>query len=159
MTIRPYTCDDVAQMTAIWNEVVESGDYFPQTDTMDTAEASGFFAAQTHCAVACEKDKVLGLYILHPNNIGRCGHICNASYAVSSSARGKGIGRLLVRDCMRAAANAGFRILQFNAVVADNAGAIALYESMGFTRLGRISGGYLAHDGSYKDIILFYIKL
>ncbi len=22
---------------------------------------------------------IYGLYILHPNNVGRCGHICNAS--------------------------------------------------------------------------------
>lgn len=28
----------------------------------------------------------------HPNNVGRCGHICNASYAVSSDARGRHIG-------------------------------------------------------------------
>ena len=31
-----------------------------------------------------ENDEIVGLYILHPNNIGRCGHICNASYAVKS---------------------------------------------------------------------------
>ena len=39
-----------------------------------------------------EDGKIFGLYILHPNNVGRCGHICNASYAVSSDARGRHIG-------------------------------------------------------------------
>lgn len=43
-------------------------------------------------AVAEEDGKIYGLYILHPNNVGRCGHICNASYAVSSDARGRHIG-------------------------------------------------------------------
>lgn len=43
-------------------------------------------------AKAEEDGKVYGLYILHPNNVGRCGHICNASYAVSSDARGRHIG-------------------------------------------------------------------
>ena len=33
---------------------------------------------------------------LHPNNVGRCGHICNASYAVSSDARGKHIGQTVL---------------------------------------------------------------
>lgn len=43
-------------------------------------------------AVAEEDGKIYGLYILHPNNVGRCSHICNASYAVSSDARGRHIG-------------------------------------------------------------------
>ena len=52
---------------------------------------------------ACAEDgRVLGLYILHPNNVGRCGHIANASYAVSSAARGKGIGRASQRSTARA---------------------------------------------------------
>ena len=59
---------------------------------------SEFFGLQTHCGVAVEDGRVLGLYILHPNNVGRCGHIANASYAVSSAARGKGVGRALIED-------------------------------------------------------------
>lgn len=57
--------------------------------------------------------EVVGLYILHPNNIGRCGHIANASYAVKTGLRGLGIGEALVRDCMRQGAGRGFRVLQF----------------------------------------------
>jgi len=38
-----------------------------------------FFASQSYCGVAEDEGKVVGLYILHPNNVGRCGHICNAS--------------------------------------------------------------------------------
>ena len=100
----------------------------------------------------------MGLYILHPNNIGRCGHIANASYAVKTGLRGLGIGEALVRDCMRQGAGRGFRVLQFNAVVADNAPAVHLYEKLGFHRLGRIPGGFAADTG-YKDILLFYIEL
>lgn len=62
--------------------------------------AKAFFADQTWCAVAqdVKSGKLLGLYILHPNNIGRCGHICNASYAVSSDERGRQTGRRLVEE-------------------------------------------------------------
>ena len=63
--------------------------------------------------------EVVGLYILHPNNIGRCGHICNASYAVDSKSRGKHIGEMLVTDCLKKAKDLGFRVLQFNAVKDD----------------------------------------
>lgn len=103
--------------------------------------------------------EVVGLYILHPNNVGRCGHICNASYAVKAGKRGQHIGEALVRDCLSEAKKAGFRVLQFNAVVKTNTAALALYRKLGFIQLGVIPGGFLAKDGSYRDIIPHYIAL
>ena len=101
-----------------------------------------FFAQQTYCGVAVGEDgKIYGMYILHPNNIGRCGHIANASYAVSLESRGLHIGEKLVRDCVVQAKAHGFEILQFNAVVATNIHARHLYERIGFKQLGTIPGG------------------
>ena len=40
--------------------------------------------------------EIVGLYILHPNNIGRCGHICNANYTVKDTVRGQGVGKAIV---------------------------------------------------------------
>ncbi|NLD87249.1 MAG: GNAT family N-acetyltransferase, partial [Clostridiales bacterium] len=57
------------------------------------------------------------------------------------------------------AKNLGFRVLQFNAVVADNVPALKLYEKLGFTRLGVIPGGFRAKNGEYKDIIPHFISL
>ena len=103
-----------------------------------------------------EDGAVLGLYILHPNNVGRCGHICNASYAVHTGSRGRHVGEALVRHCLQKGRELGFRILQFNAVVASNTPALRLYEKLGFTRLGTIPGGFLMKDGGYEDIVLHY---
>lgn len=89
VTIRKYKSGDLPEMIAVWNEVVEGGVAFPQEEMLDSVGGEKFFAAQTYCGVAEVDEKVLGLYILHPNNIGRCGHICNASYAVSSKSRGR----------------------------------------------------------------------
>lgn len=50
----------------------------------------------------------------------------------------------------------GFRILQFNAVVASNVHALHLYERLGFQPLGVIPGGFRMPDGSYEDIIPHY---
>ena len=50
----------------------------------------------------------------------------------------------------------GFRGLQFNAVVASNLGAIHLYESLGFTRVGTIPGGYRNISGDYEDMHIFF---
>jgi len=148
-------------MAAIWNEVVEEGAAFPQEDCLTLEDARTFFAAQSRSAVAVREEdgKMLGLYILHPNNVGRCGHICNASYAVSSDSRGLHVGEKLVRDCITSAPSFGFRVLQFNAVVATNTRARRLYEKIGFTQLGVIPGGFRMKDGHYEDICPYYITL
>ena len=115
--IREYRRADLPFMTEIWNQIVGEGNAFPQEEMLSEAEAEAFFAGQTCCGVAqdTESERILGLYILHPNNVGRCGHICNASYGVSADSRGLHIGERLVKDCMKRAKEQGFRLLQFNA--------------------------------------------
>ena len=132
MIIRGYEEKDIKEMTAIWNEVVEDGIAFPQEELLDEISGAKFFAEQSRCGVAVDDSgNVAGLYILHPNNVGRCGHICNASYAVSSKCRGQHIGEKLVLDCIAQAKKIGFKILQFNAVVESNIHARHLYERVG----------------------------
>ena len=156
--IRKYTEKDIPAMCGIWNEVVEEGVAFPQEETLTEKTGSAFFALQTYCAVAeeTESKKIAGLYILHPNNVGRCGHIANASYAVKSDCRRLHIGELLVKDCLAQAHAANFRILQFNAVVATNIHARHLYERLGFIQLGTIKAGFKMKDGHFEDICPYY---
>ena len=101
----------------------------------------------------------MGLYILHPNNVGRCAHIANASYAVDKRCRGQKIGERLVKHSLSQAARLGFRIMQFNAVVASNEYALRLYQKLGFTPLGVIKNGFRTKDGKFVDIIPHYIEL
>ena len=108
--------------------------------------------------MAENEGEVVGLYSLHPNNVGRCGHICNASYAVKSGCRGLHIGEALVRDCLVQAGRLGFTILQFNAVVESNLRARRLYTRLGFTQLGVIPGGFRMKDGTYENICPYYIE-
>lgn len=159
IVVREYSADDIPAMKDIWNEVVDEGVAFPQEDELTDVSAREFFAQQTYCGVAADEDgKVYGMYILHPNNVGRCGHIANASYAVSSENRGLHIGEKLVRDCIAQAKAHGFGILQFNAVVATNIHARHLYERIGFKQLGTIPGGFRMDDGHYEDICPYYIE-
>lgn len=159
LTLRQFKKEDLEEMTAIWNQVVEEANAFPQENIFSLREAEEFFAEQSYTGVAEADGKILGLYILHPNNVGRCGHLSNASYAVSKEARGRHIGEQLVLDCMERARELGYKVLQFNAVVASNQGALRLYDRLGFQRLGTVPGGYRMSDGGYEDIILFYITL
>lgn len=159
MIVRQYQAKDLPGMIRIWNEVVEEGIAFPQEETLDNESGAAFFASQSYTGVAEEDGEVYGLYILHPNNVGRCGHISNASYAVSSDSRGKHIGEQLVKDCMKRGKELGFRVLQFNAVVESNIHARHLYERLGFTQLGTITGGFRMRDGHYENICPYFIEL
>ena len=157
MKVRAFCDDDLIAMLEIWNTVVREGNAFPQTDFLDYDRAARFFGGQSRSAVAVDDDgKVVGLYILHPNNVGRCGHIANASYAVHRDLRGQGIGRKLVEDSLRQLKPLGFRGLQFNAVVESNEAARELYEDLGFTLIGTIPGGFRIDDDTYENTCIYY---
>lgn len=158
MIVRAYEKRDLCAMTEIWNEVVEEGVAFPQVEPLNETSGAEFFAAQTYTAVAEEESThtVCGLYILHPNNIGRCGHIANTSYAVGSAYRNRHIGRQLVLDSLHQAKQHAFTVLQFNAVVESNRRARHLYESLGFVQLGTIPNGFRMKDGHFENICPYY---
>ena len=159
MMIREFKEEDITAMVRIWNEVVEDGTAFPQEELLDEDTGKAFFSSQTYTAVADHDGEILGLYILHPNNVGRCGHICNASYAVRKDIRGQHIGEALVKDCLKQGKEHGFTVLQFNAVVRTNTHARHLYERLGFIQLGTIPKGFRMKDGHYEDICPYYHEL
>ena len=161
LKIEEYSTKYINDAVEIWNDIVEDGVAFPQTELLNSQTGDEFFKSQSFTGIAIDADtgEVVGLYILHPNNVGRCGHILNASYAVKKNKRGQHIGEFLVKDCLAKAKEIGFRILQFNAVVATNTSALKLYKKLGFTQLGVIPKGFLLKDGNYEDIIPHYIEL
>ena len=161
ITIREYTENDLPEMIDIWNEIIDTGIAFPQIEELTESEAVDFFSQQSFTGIAINDDngEILGIYILHPNNIGRCGHISNASYAVKSTARGLKVGEKMVKHSMEKGKQLGFGILQFNAVVKTNDNAIHLYEKLGFVKLGVIPNGFLMKNGTFEDIIPFYQTL
>ena len=150
----PVTQEYLSEAAAIWNEIVAAGDSFPGDEMLSDEECRVLFEAQTASVCAIDGNEVVGVYILHPNNIGRCGHIANASYAVKAGARGRGVGRTMVEDCIRQAKAHGFRGLQFNAVVSTNTAAISLYIKLGFRVIGTVPGGYRYKDEGYRDTLI-----
>lgn len=159
--VRKYTIQDTLAAIEIWNQVVEDGVAFPQEEMLNEETGRDFFEEQSYTGIAYDEEsgEIVGLYILHPNNVGRCGHICNASYAVRRDVRGCHIGEKLVTHCLETAKSLGFKIMQFNAVVRSNTYALRLYKKLGFVQLGIIPGGFRMKDGSYEDIIPHYYVL
>ena len=159
--VKGFNRADIKEVNAVWNKVVEDGRAFPQEIPFNEEQGIAFFEGQTYTGVAydTETGEIVGVYIMHPNFVGRCSHICNTSYAVKDGKRGLGIGQIIVGDSMEKARENGFKILQLNAVIASNTAALALYKKMGLIPLGAIKDAFRNKDGEYEDIIPHYINL
>jgi len=73
--------------------------------------------------------------------------------AVEAASQGKGVGRALLSENLRQAANAGAKTI-FLEVDKMNAPAVALYERLGFVKVGERPGYYRRNDGRAPAVIM-----
>jgi len=85
---------------------------------------------------------VLGAYYLKTNAAGPGDHICNCGYMVPPAARGKGVARAMCEHSQQQARELGFLAMQYNAVVATNEVAVALWQKLGFSIVGTVPNAY-----------------
>lgn len=142
MTVAVRLATD-ADWPAIWpivEAVVRAGETYtyPRDLTEDAARAIWMQTAPGLTLVAVDGDQVLGSAKVTPNQMGGGAHVANASFMVGPAARGRGVGRLLGDAALASARSAGFRAMQFNAVVETNTVAVALWQALGFDIVGTV---------------------
>ena len=139
MTIRPATAGDAAAIWKIFKAVVEPGDTYSFTADTTEREAVAYFIGPGITSFVAEEDgRVVGMYKLIPNRIGRGSHVSNASFMVDPTAHGKGIGRQLGEHCLAEAKRQGYDAMQFNFVVSTNSAGVALWKKLGFEIVGTL---------------------
>lgn len=166
LTMRRAREDDARALQVILNEVIRDGTAFVYDEAKDIdATRAMWLTPPVEAFVACDaasgktSREVVGAYLLKPNFPGRGAHIANATYMVKRNQHGRGIGRLLGTHSLQQARSAGYHGLQFNAVVSTNHAAVALWESLGFTRIGTVPGGFRLDDGRYVDLYIMFQAL
>lgn len=159
--VKAFQKGDAKDVVAIWNRVVCDGVAFPQETPFSDEEGERFFSEQTYTGVAYRENtgEIVGVYVLHPNFVGRCSHIAFSAFAVKDTARGMGVGEALVTDCKKTARSFGFKAIQLNVVVASNKAALGLYKKCGLSPIGCIKNGFRLPNGEYEDIIPHYVSL
>ncbi|WP_375499028.1 GNAT family N-acetyltransferase [uncultured Jatrophihabitans sp.] len=161
MNIRETTAEDWPLIYPFFVSIVAGGETYayPEGLTSDAARALWVPGPPTRTVAAMDGAHVLGSATMGPNRPGRGSHVATGSFMVDPGAQGRGVGRLLGSHVVDWARTAGFRGIQFNAVVETNTSAVRLWQSLGFLIVGTVPGAFRRSDGSYVGLHVMYLDL
>lgn len=162
MLIREATTEDWPAIWPFFQKIVAAGETF--TYPLDLGEEDGrdwwLLSAPNRTVVAVDDTGVvLGTAKMNRNQMGNGSHIASASYMVDPAHGARGVGRALCEYTVEWARAAGFRALQFNAVVETNEHAVRLYRSIGFEVLGTVPEGFRHPTKGYVGLHVMYLPL
>ncbi|HEV2047126.1 MAG TPA: N-acetyltransferase [Chthoniobacterales bacterium] len=171
LNIREATDGDRDAIWKIFQEVVAAGDTYPIDPNISREDALTYwFRSDTHTYVVevdClkqsssqpDRGRVVGTYILRPNQSGGGSHVANAAFMVPASARGQGVGRAMGEHCLSEARRLGFRAMQFNFVVSTNDAAVKLWQELGMKIVGTLPGAFRHPEKGYVDVYVMFRSL
>lgn len=159
--IREVRPEDWSQIWPFFHDIVADGETYAYSDdlTAEQAEALWTPAPGATTVVAVDGDQVLGVATMGPNRPGRGSHVATASFMVSPTARGRGVGRGLGEYAIRWASDAGCYAMQFNAVVETNTSAVTLWESLGFETVGIVPDAFDSRTHGLVGLRVMYRRL
>lgn len=154
--------DDWPSIWSIFRDVVANGDTYPYPPDMPESDArAGWMRTgdREGIFVARSGGEVVATAYLRPNGVGLSDHIANAGWMVSPGSRGRGVGRAFAGWVIDRARRLGYHGMQFNAVVATNTGAIALWESLGFEIVGTVPDAFRHAAEGLVPVHVMYQRL
>jgi L-amino acid N-acyltransferase YncA len=160
VVIREATELDRDAVWEIFHAVVAGGDTYVFDPETPRDEAMGYwFQAGARTYVAEDDGRVVGTYLLKPNQPGLGAHVANAAFMVSPTARGLGVGRAMGEHAIDQARRLGYRAMQFNFVVSTNAAAVALWKRLGFDVVGTLPGAFRHASLGFVDAYVMFRSL
>ncbi len=159
MLIRPATTDDASAIWAIIGPVIRAGEtYTIDPDITEEAAVTRWLGPDRETFVALDGGRVVGTYYIRRNQEGGGSHVANCGYMTAQGQTGRGIARRMCEHSMAHARMRGFAAMQFNFVIASNERAVRLWQSLGFTIVGRVPGAF-RHPalGDVDALIMFRV--
>lgn len=148
-TVRRATPADIPAMKQLWAQLQQSQQGFrpfpPSLPPQDLAARELASIEDEYWVAALDGERVVGMAFLHedrPTRLSDQTALEISRVIVDPSARGAGVGRMLVEEANRIARERGLQFIMIRAF-AKNAAGIAFWESLGFepyvdTRLRRV---------------------
>ena len=167
MLIRVAADTDWPQVWPFFSRIVAEGKSyaFPDDLTLETARPWWMEPPPGRTVVAVTdgtdgpEGTVLGSAKMGPNRPGRGAHVATASFMVDPAHSGRGVGRALATYVLEWATFAGYRAMQFNAVVETNAPAVSLWRSVGFEVLTTVPEAFDHATDGLVGLHVMYRKL
>jgi GNAT superfamily N-acetyltransferase len=159
MLIREARADDWGSIWPFFRQIVAAGETYAYDPHLSETEAERVWMVgppgRTVVAVG-DDGGVLGTANMYANRGGPGSHVASASFMVDPRYSGRGIGRALGEHVLTWARDAGFRAIQFNAVVETNTPAVALWQSLGFDVIGTVPEAFRHPRQGYVGLHVMY---
>lgn len=161
MIIRVAGEDDWLRIYPFFCAIVADGRTYAYPENLSMEEARPLWMEQPpgFTVVAVEGDAVLGSAKMGPNRPGRGSHVATGSFMVDPNHQGQGVGRVLGQYLVDWARSAGYRGIQFNAVVETNSAAVHLWQSLGFEILTTVPEAFNHREYGYVGLHVMFRRL
>ncbi len=161
MEVREAVPDDWEAIWPFFREIAAAGETYAYDPEMSEADARAMWmvAPPGTAIVATEGDRVIATASAYANRDGPGSHVASASFMVDPSYAGRGAGRALGEWVVDWATRAGFKAIQFNAVVETNERAVRLWRSLGFEVIGTVPEAFRLPDGRYVGLHVMHRAL
>ena len=165
--LRNGTEHDVQAAYEIFVLTHEETDYlltYPDENNMTAEREAGFLKDMTESGNEIEILAEIGGEVVGTAGIECVGakekvrHRAEFGVSVAREYWGLGVGRALTEACVACAKAAGYAQLELE-VVEENARAIALYRSVGFTEYGRNPRGFRSRLTGWQPLVLMRLEL
>ena len=159
MLIREAVDADWPLIHPFFSAIVAAGETYAYPENLTSEQAHRLWTGPGHTVVAVDGGTVLGSATMGPNRPGRGAHVATASFMVDPRHGGRGVGRALGEHMIGWAAAAGFRGIQFNAVVETNTAAVALWRSLGFEVIGTVPEAFDHRELGLVGLHVMHLRL
>ena len=157
LDIRRANDGDWPSIWRIMSAVLATGETYMLAPDTPEADARAYWTGHGGSVYVAERDgEIVGTYAIRANQPGQGAHVANAGYMVAPREAGKGVGAAMGAHSLHEPRLAGFRAMQFNAVVSTNTRAVALWLRLGFAIIGTVPEGFRHPTRGFVDLHIMH---